>query len=115
MLQDDEIVHKLSQIVINYIWCLCKLNVTLDLNVYTCECHGPSLDLYMVAVLYSRLIYGISYRIRVVHFAENNSGTVRIHVESHTLYICRVVSWLELVVVNRDTFNYIWCYAFHLD
>ena len=57
----------------------------------------------MVAVLYSWLIYGISYRIRVVHFAENNSGTVRIHVETHTLYICRVVSWLELVVVNRDT------------
>ena len=77
--------------------------VTLDLNVYTCECHGPSLDLYMVAVLYSRLIYGISYRIRVVHFAENNSGTVRIHAEIHTLYICREVSSLELVVVNRDT------------
>ena len=82
---------------------LCKICVILDLNVHTCECHGPSLDLYMVAVLYSRLIYGISYRIRVVHFAENNSGTVRIHVETHTLYICRVVSWLELVVVNRDT------------
>ena len=99
-----------------------QIFVTLDLSVHTCECHGPSLDSYMVAVLYSRLIYGISYRIRVVHFAENNSGTVRIHVETHTLYICRVVSWLELVVVNRDTKsvnirvqNYIWYCAFHLD
>ena len=86
-----------------YIRCRVQKCVTLDLNVYTCECHGPSLDLYMVAVLYSRLIFGVSYRIRVVHFAENNSGTVRIHVEIHTLYICRAISWLELVVVNRDT------------
>ena len=82
---------------------MCKKCDTLDLNVYTCECHGPSLDLYMVAVLYSWLIIGISYRIQVVHFAENNSGTVRIHAETFTLHICRAISWLGLVVVNRDT------------
>ena len=75
---------------------------TLDLDIHTCECHGPSLDLVMTFVVDSRSIRGLSSWTRLVTVAENNSGTLRTCVETWTFFICRADSWLELVVVSHD-------------
>ena len=75
---------------------------SLDLDIHTCECHGPSLDLVMTAAIDSRFVYGTSRHLRLVLVAENNSGTVRTCVETWTFFISRAVSWLELVVVSHD-------------
>ena len=74
----------------------------LDLDIHTCECHGPSLDLVMTFAIQSQVICGLSSWTRLVTVAQNNSGTVRTCVETWTFFICRAVSWLELVVVSHD-------------
>jgi hypothetical protein len=73
----------------------------LGLGVCTYKCRGPNLGLCVVAVLCFWLIYGVSCDIRVVHFAEGSFGTMGVCIEVCVLYVCRVVSWLELVVVSR--------------
>jgi len=86
---------------VSHVGCFFFFFFCLGCGVCTYKCRGPNLDLVVVVVVCFWMIYGVLFWTRVVQVAEGSFGTMGVCIEVWVFFVCRVVSWLELVVVSR--------------